>query len=299
MIEIKNVVKSFDGFNALDGVNMKIENGSIYGLVGPNGAGKTTLMNTLCGIYQVQSGEILENGNPIYENNAVKEHIVYISDDVFYFHNSTVEGLKNFYKGIYRSFDEEMFSSLASCFPSINRKASVRRLSKGMKKQVAFWIAISCKPEVLVLDEPVDGLDPMMRHQVWGLIMNEVAQRNITVLISSHNLRELEDVCDTVGIMNKGRIFLESKLDDLKTKLCKVQVSFENEIDISSLGIEILREKKTGRVYELIVSGDRNEIREKLNAASPLFVEELNMTLEEIFIYELGEIDDEIKQMLI
>ncbi len=299
MIELRNVVKAFDSFNALDGVNMHVAEGSIYGLVGPNGAGKTTLMNTLCGIYKAKEGEILVDGTPVFENNDVKKRIVYISDDVFYFHNSTTEGLKNFYKGIYPDFDYAMFDRLAKYFPSIDRKASIRRLSKGMKKQVAFWIAICCKPDILVLDEPVDGLDPMMRHQVWGLIMNEVAERNITVLISSHNLRELEDVCDTVGIMNKGKIFLEAKLDDLKTRLSKYQVSFENETDIHALGLDILKEKQTGRIYELLIGGDRAEIRERLEALNPLFIEELPMTLEEIFIYEMGEVDDEIKQMLI
>jgi ABC-2 type transport system ATP-binding protein len=299
MIELKSVVKSFDGFNALDGVDMHVQTGSVYGLVGPNGAGKTTLMNTLCGIYKANSGEILVDGESVFENNSVKKRIVYISDDVFYFHNSSADSLKEFYRGIYPDFDNDMFNEYARYFPSINRKASVRRLSKGMKKQVAFWIAICCKPDILVLDEPVDGLDPMMRHQVWGLIMNEVASREVTVLISSHNLRELEDVCDTVGIMNKGKIFLEASLDELKTKLVKIQTSFETETDIASLGLNILHSKQSGRVYELIVSGERDEIGKALEQAKPLFTEELPLTLEEIFIYELGEADNEIKQMLI
>ncbi len=299
MIDLKTVVKSFDGFNALDGVNMHVNAGSVYGLVGPNGAGKTTLMNTLCGIYKADAGYILVDGAPVFENNSVKKRIVYISDDVFYFHNSTTEGLKNFYKGIYPDFDEKMFVEYAKYFPSINPKANIRRLSKGMKKQVAFWIAICCKPDILVLDEPVDGLDPMMRHQVWGLIMNEVASREVTVLISSHNLRELEDVCDSVGIMNKGRIFMEASLEELKTRLIKVQISFSEEIDLSELNVNILHSKQSGRVYELIVGGDSEEIRKKLDEKNPLFVEELPLTLEEIFIYELGEADDEVKQMLI
>jgi len=299
MIDLKTVVKSFDGFNALDGVNMHVNKGSVYGLVGPNGAGKTTLMNTLCGIYRADTGNILVDGQSVYENNGIKKRIVYISDDVFYFHNSTTEGLKNFYKGIYPDFDEQMFFEYAKYFPSINPKANIRRLSKGMKKQVAFWIAICCKPDVLILDEPVDGLDPMMRHQVWGLIMNEVASREITVLISSHNLRELEDVCDTVGIMNKGKIFLEASLDELKTRLIKIQTSFPEETDIGTLGINILRAKKSGRVYELIINGEREDVLNILGGANPLFVEELPLTLEEIFIYELGEVDYEVKQMLI
>ena len=193
----------------------------------------------------------------------------------------------------------EEFQEYAKYFPSINREMNIRRLSKGMKKQVAFWIAICCNPDILVLDEPVDGLDPMMRHQIWGLIINEVSNREMTVLISSHNLRELEDVCDSVGIMNKGKVFLEASLDDLKTQLSKIQVSFENELEIKDLGINVLKEKKTGRVYELIVSGDKAEVIRKIEEKNPLFVEALPLTLEEIFIYELGEVDNEIKQILI
>ena len=299
MIEVKNVVKAFGDFNALDGVNMNIQNGSIYGLVGPNGAGKTTLMNTLCGIYKPAGGEITVDKAPVFENNDIKKRIVYISDDVFYFHNSTTKSLKNLYKGIYADFDEKKFEEYAKYFPSINQNMNIRRLSKGMKKQVAFWIAICCNPDILVLDEPVDGLDPMMRHQIWGLIINEVSEREMTVLISSHNLRELEDVCDTVGIMNKGKVFLEASLDDLKTQLSKIQVSFENEINTEDIGIKIFREKKVGRVYELIVSGDKTEVINKINEFNPLFVEALPLTLEEIFIYEMGEVDNEIKQILI
>ena len=299
MIEAKNVIKSFGNLNALNGVDLNVRKGSIYGLVGPNGAGKTTLMNTLCGIYKADEGEIMIGGLPVYENNDAKKMFVYISDDVFFFHNSSVENLKNYYKGIYPGFDENMFNSLANSFPDINLKASIRRLSKGMKKQVAFWIALCCKSEILILDEPVDGLDPMMRRRVWSLIMDEVASRSFTVLISSHNLRELEDVCDSIGIMNKGKIVTEASLDDLRTRLNKVQVSFTDDPDLYSSGLEILQNKKTGKVYELIIAGEKEQIHKTLSTFEPLFIEELPMTLEEIFIFELGEADDEIKKLLV
>lgn len=299
MLEIHNAVKTFGKFRALDGVNMSVREGSVYGLVGPNGAGKTTLMNTLCGIYKTKEGTITVNGTPIYENNDIKQRIVYISDDVFYFHNATTESLKNYYKGLYPNFDETMFQNLSRCFPSIHPKATVRQLSKGMKKQVAFWIAICCKPDILVLDEPADGLDPMMRHQVWQLLIHEVAERHITVLISSHNLRELEDVCDTVGIMYQGKIVLESTLDELKTRLTKYQVAFANAVDWNSLGLHILRYKQSGRVFELIIDGDRRDVYQRLESAQPLLIEELPLSLEEIFIYTLGEVDNEIKQAII
>ena len=299
MIEAKNVIKSFGNLNALNGVDLNVRKGSIYGLVGPNGAGKTTLMNTLCGIYKADEGEIMIGGLPVYENNDAKKMFVYISDDVFFFHNSSVENLKNYYKGIYPGFDENMFNSLANSFPDINLKASIRRLSKGMKKQVAFWIALCCKSEILILDEPVDGLDPMMRRRVWSLIMDEVASRSFTGLISSHNLRELEDVCDSIGIMNKGKIVTEASLDDLRTRLNKVQVSFTDDPDLYSSGLEILQNKKTGKVYELIIAGEKEQIHKTLSTFEPLFIEELPMTLEEIFIFELGEADDEIKKLLV
>lgn len=299
MIDVKNVEKAFDETKALDGVNMHISKGSVYGLVGPNGAGKTTLMNTLCGILKADKGTLTVEGEEIYENNAVKRRLVYISDEVFYFHNSSTESLKSFYKGLYPDFDTQKFEELKKYFPSINPKASVRRLSKGMKKQVAFWLALCCRPDILVLDEPVDGLDPMMRHQVWSLIMKDVAERKTTVLISSHNLRELEDVCDTVGIMYKGKIVVETALDEIKEGLLKYQVSFNGEVDFDALGLNILRKKQNGRVFELIISGNKEEVYSKLNACDALFVEALPMSLEEIFLYEIGEVDDEIKQMLI
>lgn len=201
MIQVNHVVKSFDGFKALDGVTMNVGKGEIYGLVGPNGAGKSTIIKHLTGVYKQDAGEIYIDGQPVYENNAIKEKMAYIPDDLFYFLQADTMEMKNFYKGIYKNFDEDMFYRMQEFFPSIDVKRNIRRLSKGMQKQVAFWLAICCRPELLILDEPVDGLDPVMRRQIWTILMSEVEASKMTVLVSSHNLRELEDVCDHVGIM--------------------------------------------------------------------------------------------------
>lgn len=208
MIEVKDVVKTFDGFRALDGVTMTVPRGAVYGLVGPNGAGKSTLIRHLTGIYRPDSGAIDIDGQPVYENPAVKARIAYIPDDVFYFPQATIPDMMRYYRGIYPKFDAERYQKLGEVF-QLDPKRQIRRLSKGMQKQAAFWLAMSLRPDVLILDEPVDGLDPVMRRQVWNLVLADVAENGTTVLISSHNLRELEDVCDHVGIMNGGKVLLE------------------------------------------------------------------------------------------
>ena len=188
MIQVENVVKEFDGFKALDGTSIHIGKGDIYGLVGPNGAGKSTIIRHLTGIYKQDSGSVLIDGEAVYENASIKSRIAYIPDDLFYYTNANTIHMKNYYKGIYPHFDEELFDKLEEAFSSIDKKRNIRRLSKGMQKQVAFWLAISCRPDLMILDEPVDGLDPVMRRQIWSIIMSDVAEYGITVLVSSHNL---------------------------------------------------------------------------------------------------------------
>ena len=206
MVEVKNLVKEFDGFRALDGANMFVKKGAIYGLVGPNGAGKSTLLRHLTGIYRQNEGTVTIDGEPIYENPGIKAKFAFIPDDIFYFMQADTIEMKRFYQGIYPKFDEQMFERLKEYFPTIDPKKNIRSLSKGMQKQVAFWLAVCTRPELLILDEPVDGLDPVMRRQIWSIIMADVSEHETTVIVSSHNLRELEDVCDHVGIMHKGKI---------------------------------------------------------------------------------------------
>ena len=217
MIEAKNVVKTFDGFRALDGATLTVPKGAVYGLVGPNGAGKSTIIRHLTGVYRADSGEILLDGQPIYENSAMKERVVSIPDDWYYFPQASIAEMAKLYEGMYPTFSRERYEKMKQVFP-LNDKQMIRRMSKGMQKQAAFWLTMCCMPEYLLLDEPVDGLDPVMRRQVWSLLLGDVAERGTTVLVSSHNLRELEDVCDHVGIMNKGKVLLERTLSDLQDK---------------------------------------------------------------------------------
>ncbi len=204
MIELKNVTKTFGDFKALENLSMTVPKGAVYGLVGPNGAGKSTAIRCLLGVYRPEAGEITVEGQPVFENPAVKTRIGSIPDEVFYFPSASLEDMRRYYKGIYPNFDDDLFQRLYDVF-QLPKKSPIRRFSKGMQKQAAFHLTICTRPDVLVLDEPVDGLDPVMRRQVWSLILSDVAQRGTTVLISSHNLRELEDICDHVGIMDHGK----------------------------------------------------------------------------------------------
>ena len=300
MIEARNVVKAFDGFRALDGLTMTVPRGSIYGLVGPNGAGKSTLLRHVTGIYRQDSGSVLLEGNPIYENPAAKARIASIPDELYYFLSASTRDMMRFFKGFYPRFDGARYEALKDVFTTINEKQPIRRLSKGMQKQAAFWLALCCRPDVLVLDEPVDGLDPVMRRQVWSLLMGDVAQRGTTVLVSSHNLRELEDVCDHVGILSHGKVLLERSLTDLQDNILKIQAAFpEGALPQLPESLNVLHVTQVGRVHTLIVRGNLQEAREKLAALNPLFLEALPLSLEEIFIYELGGEDYAVRDIVL
>ena len=298
MVEINNLVKEFDGFRALDGANMHVKKGAIYGLVGPNGAGKSTLLRHLTGIYRQNAGTVKIDGEDVYENARIKGKFAFIPDDIFYFMQANTMEMKRFYQGIYKNFDEKMFFRLMEFFPTIDPKKNIRSLSKGMQKQVAFWLAVCIRPELLILDEPVDGLDPVMRRQIWSIIMADVAEHNTTVLVSSHNLRELEDVCDHVGIMHKGKVIIERSLSDLQGSVCKIQAAFQAEMPKLPEGFEVLHMSNTGRVYTLIVKGDPAEAKRQLEKMHPMLIDLLPLTLEEIFIYELGGVEYEVKDIL-
>ena len=298
MIQVNNVTKTFEGFKALDGLNMHVPKGAIYGLVGPNGAGKSTIIRHLCGVYKQDSGQVLIDGQPVYENVALKTRFVCIPDEIFYFTQANTLDMKKFYKGLYPKFDDVLFEKIKDCFPNIDLKKSVRSLSKGMQKQVAFMLSICCRAELMILDEPVDGLDPVMRRQIWSLLMADVAEHELTVLVSSHNLRELEDVCDHVGIMSEGRILIERSLDELQTSITKVQIAFEGDLPALPEGIEVLHRLSTGRVHTLIVRGEPSEAEKKLAALNPLLMDVLPLSLEEIFIYELGGENYAVKDII-
>ena len=298
MIEVRDVVKKFDGFAALDGASLSVPTGSVYGLVGPNGAGKSTIIRHLTGIYRQDSGTVTIGGESVWENAALKSRIAAIPDDWYYFNQASIRDMMRFYKGFYPNFSMERYEKLKEVF-SIDEKKTIRRLSKGMQKQVAFWLALSCMPDYLILDEPVDGLDPVMRRQVWSLMMGDVSERGTTVLVSSHNLRELEDVCDHVGIMDHGKVLLERSLAQLQDNMVKLQVVFQDGVTEVPPELPVLHASKVGRIHTLIMRMNAEEATAKLSTYNPLLVDAVPLTLEEIFIYELGGADYAVKDIVL
>ena len=299
MLEVKNVVKTFDGFRALDGLTMTVPKGAVYGLVGPNGAGKSTIIRHLAGIYRQDSGEVLLDGQPVYENTGAKRRMAVIGDDWYYFPQAGIREMAKFFAGIYPDFSWERYEKLKQVFP-LDEKMMLRRMSKGMQKQAAFWLTVCCMPEYLILDEPVDGLDPVMRRQVWSLLLGEGAERGTTVLVSSHNLRELEDVCDHVGILNHGKVLLERSLSDLQDNTVKLQVAYQGVTEpVLPTELNILHRSHVGRVYTYIVRGSSQEILRRMQITEPVLLESIPLTLEEIFIYELGGVEYAAKDILL
>ncbi len=293
MLQMQNVTKTFGAFTALDQLSMNVPKGAVYGLVGPNGAGKSTAIRHLTGVYRPDRGTITMDGQPVYENPACKQRIGYIPDEIFFYPSASLDEMKRFYKGIYPQFDDGLYTKLFDVF-QLPKKSPLRRFSKGMQKQAAFHLSLCTRPDVLILDEPVDGLDPVMRRQVWSLLMSEVAQREVTVLISSHNLRELEDICDHVGIMDKGKMLLERSLADMQGSTVKVQM-----VGDVPKNLNILHTANSGRLQTLVVRGSREEVSLKISAANPAYFDVLPLSLEEIFIYELGGVNNEIADILL
>ena len=297
MIEAKGLVKTFDGFRALDALTLTAPTGAVYGLVGPNGAGKSTFIRHLAGIYRQDEGELLVDGAPVFENPAVKAKLAYIPDDIFFYTQASIRDMAQFMRDMYPSFDAERWEKLSALF-GLDEKRPMRKLSKGQQKQAAFQIAMAQRPELLVLDEPVDGLDPVMRRQVWSVLLSDVEQYGTTVLVSSHNLRELEDVCDHVGIMNHGKMLVERSLSELQENLVKLQLAYPDGGALPE-GLTIVHESSTGRLRQLILRGTAAELTEKIAATQPLFMDFVPLTLEEIFIYELGGADYEVKDLVL
>ena len=292
MLELKNVTKKFGNFTALDDLTMTIPQGTVYGLVGPNGAGKSTAIRHMLGVYRPDTGSVTLEGMEIWENPVVKARMGSIPDEVFYYPSATLEDMRKFYRGLYPRFDDKLFDRLKEVF---NLPAGqLRRFSKGMQKQAAFQLTLCCKPDVLILDEPVDGLDPVMRRQVMGLILSDVAQNGTTVLISSHNLRELEDVCDHVGIMDHGKMLLERSLADMQGNIVKLQMVGE-----VPAGLNVLHESHSMRLKTLIVRGTEAEVMAQVAATNPAYFDVLPLSLEEIFIYELGGVNYEVKNIIL
>ena len=293
MLNMIDVTKRFDTCLALDGLTMTVPTGAVYGLVGPNGAGKSTALRHLTGIYRPDSGKVLMDDRPVYENPEIKAKIGYIPDEIFYFPADSLEDMKNYYRDLYPAFDCNLYDRLSEVF-ALPRKSPIARFSKGMQKQAAFYLTLCTRPEVLILDEPIDGLDPVMRRQIWNLLLAEVAQRQVTVLVSSHNLRELEDICDHVGIMNRGKMLTERSLADMQGNTVKVQL-----VGDVPEGLEILHSSKSGRLQTLIVRGTAEEVTARIGSTKPAYFDVLPLSLEELFIYELEGEDYEIKNIFL
>lgn len=298
MIETINVSKSFGNFKALDGASLSVKKGSVYGLVGPNGAGKSTIIRHILGIFKPDEGKVLIDGEDVWDNVSVKDKIAAIPDEWFYYNSASIKDMMKFYRGMYKNFSMERYEKMKEIFAMDDRKL-VRSLSKGMQKQVAFWLSLSCMPEYLVLDEPVDGLDPVMRRQVWSLMLGDVAERGTTVLVSSHNLRELEDVCDHVGIMDRGKVMLERNLSELQDNMVKLQVVFDESIVELPKDIPVVHSSRIGRVHTIIMRMGADEAIDNLRKYAPVMIDAIPLTLEEIFIYELGGADYAVKDIIL
>lgn len=298
MIKVRQLVKKFGAIQVLKGLELNVHKGSIYGLVGSNGAGKTTLLKLLAGIYRPEQGDIKVNGLPVFENNQAKEIMVFIPDELFYFNQYSIRETADFFSQVYPTWDEERFTELAKVF-AIDTKRRVTKLSKGMKRQVAFWLSLSVRPQVLILDEPLDGLDPMIRSKVKKLMLAEVAEREMSIIISSHNLRELEDMCDYIGILHDGKIIIESELDALKSGINKVQTAFPGGLpEELAKAANILYHEQRGSVSLLIMRGEEQDIKDQVQKFQPLLLDVLPLSFEEIFVYEMGGVGYDIQNIL-
>ncbi|WP_216827596.1 ABC transporter ATP-binding protein [Alkalihalobacterium elongatum] len=299
MIEVKNLRKEFEGTEAVKNLSLRISKGSIYGLLGSNGAGKTTLMKMIAGIYKQDSGDVLIDGEPIFENVSKKQSVIFLADALFFFPNTTIKQAADFYKSMYVNWNEERFQRLREVFPiDVNKK--IHRLSKGMQRQVAFWLVLSTMPKVLILDEPLDGLDAVMRNKVKNLLIQDVADREMTIMISSHNLREVEDLCDQIGILHQGELMIEKDLDDLKSDIHKIQVAFKHEVPPIFLhGIDVLYKEERGSVRLYIVRGNHEKVTSHIESFKPAIFDVLPLTLEEIFIYEMRDVGYAIENIIV
>ncbi len=292
MIKIDSVTKNFDTVRSLDNVSLTIEKGSIFGLIGSNGSGKSTLLRILCGVYRQDTGDVLYDGIPVYEHTDVKRNIVYLSDDQYFLPNSTMSDMKRLYMSVYPTFSEEKYSKYLDLF-GLNERRKISTFSKGMQKQVSIILGIAAQTDYLLCDETLDGLDPVMRQTVRRIIAGEVAERGMCVIFASHNLKEIEDICDHVALLHRGELLFEAGLDDIKLGVHKIQISFERD-RAESMQAELEKLKtvsleKRGSLYTVVARGNETELSETFNKLKPVFVEFIPLTLEEIFIAEMEE----------
>lgn len=290
MIEIKNLTKKFDATVALNSMNCSIEEGTIFGLAGSNGSGKSTLLRTLSGVYEADGGEIIIDGQSAFDNHEIKERCYYIADYPYFFNDSTVENLAKLSRNIYSTWDEERFRQLCDMFP-IDPNKKIINMSKGMQRQASLILGFAVRPKYLFLDEIFDGLDPVIRKTLKKLIIEDVTGNNMTCIIASHNLREIDDICDRIVMLHNGELVTNTETDVLKNKLHKIQLAFKETPDGDIFnGVDAQIISQVGSYYCLMVRGDIDEIMEKLNAMNPAFIEAVSSTLEEVFINEMEDV---------
>lgn len=287
MINVNSVTKKYDDFISLDNVSFDVKDGSIFGIIGSNGSGKSTLLRVMCGVFAPDVGEVLYDGNPVYENELVKRSIVYLSDEYFFKPHATVNEVRSLYKAIWPTFSDEKFNKMRDAFGlDINKK--IGSFSKGMQRQAAVLLSLSACPRYLLCDETFDGLDPVMRKLVKSIIADEVARGNITPVIASHNLSELEDFCDHIALLHKSDLVVEADVDDIKLGIHRVQAVFENNLTEDDLaGLEIRDFTNRGRLTSFIVRGSEDMVKQVLSEKSPVYLELLPLTLDEIFVCEM------------
>ncbi len=285
MLEIKNVYKAFDNQKVLNGVSLNIEYGSIFGLVGINGAGKSTLLRCIAGIYQLDEGCILFDSLDTYDDNEIRKDIFLVSDDPYFPYGSTIESLKSFYMSFY-DFDNDTYNKYLKLF-GLNPKNNISKFSKGMKRQTMLLLALACKPKLLLLDEAFDGLDPMVRVHIKNALSDLIEDNHSLIIISSHNLKELEDICDSYGILEDGNIETYGDLLESKANVNKYQLAFSEDVDLSVFdNFNVLYKNKEGRIITLVIKGDKQEVVDGLQELKPLLLDVLNVNFEELFIYE-------------
>ena len=299
MIKATNLVKRFDELTALDSLNTVIEDGCICGLVGSNGAGKSTLLRLIAGVYQPTEGRITVDEQDIYENMAVKQQIYFVPDDLYFLPGSTMDDMAKYLKNMYVNWKQQRYEELLTKFP-MKRNTRLHNSSKGMRRQAALILALSCQPKYLLLDEAFDGLDPVLRLALRKIMADDVMQRGMSVLIASHNLRELEDVCDQVGLLHQGHILFQRELNDLKLGFCKVQAAFRPLIpeEVIRKELDVLKLEISGSMVSIVARGTVEEVSEKLGKHQPLFCEAVPMMLEEIFIYEMEAVGYDYNNVL-
>ncbi|MCI6696224.1 MAG: ABC transporter ATP-binding protein [Erysipelotrichaceae bacterium] len=285
MLEIKNVTKAFKDKSVLDDVSLNIDHGSIFGLVGVNGAGKSTLLRSITGIYSLDDGLVLFEGLDTQIDVEIRKRIFLVSDDPYYPYGSSIKSLKMFYKSFY-DFDEEIYQKYLNLF-KLSETDNISNFSKGMKRQALLLIALACKPELLLLDEAFDGLDPIVRVHIKNALSDLIEDNNSLIIISSHNLKELEDICDSYGILENGHIETYGDLLESKANINKYQLAFKEEVDIEMFkGFDVLYKNMEGRIVTLVIKGNREDVSKKLEALNPLILDVLNVNFEELFIYE-------------